>query len=174
MSIVLVGLPGSGKSTVARHIGRQAAWRVIDTDALVEQHVGMSVRDYFDKAGEEAFRDEEQDVIAHWATQPNLVIATGGGAVLRAANRSALRRGNHVVYLHQSPDEVARRMASDTRRPLLQGGDLVQRYRELFRQRDGLYRQTAHYVIDAGRSNSVTRMVRLVAMQLELAGVLPR
>ena len=99
------------------------------------------------------------------------VIATGGGAVLREANRVALRRHSTVVYLRSTPEELFRRLRHDTQRPLLQVRDPMQKLRDLHRQRDPLYEQTAHYIIDTGRP-SIATLVNMILMQLELAGLL--
>ena len=98
------------------------------------------------------------------------MLATGGGAVLRAPNRERLRRGTHVFYLRSTPEELFRRLRHDTHRPLLQVADPLRRLRELYRERDPLYRQVAHYVIETGRP-SVPALVNMVLMQLELAGL---
>ena len=100
-----------------------------------------------------------------------MVLATGGGAVLREDNRRALHGRGVVVYLRASPDELAHRTRNDRNRPLLQTGDPRAKLRELFRQRDPLYRETAHFVIDTGRP-SAAMLTQLVLTQLELAGVL--
>jgi shikimate kinase len=99
------------------------------------------------------------------------VVATGGGAVLREDNRRHLRERTTVLYLRSTPEDLARRLRHDTRRPLLQGGgDALRRLRTLFTERDPLYRRTAHYVIETGRP-SVHTLVNMVLMQLELAGI---
>lgn len=171
--ISLVGMPGCGKSTVGRHVARHLGWPCIDTDHVIEQRIGCSIRDYFEAQGEAAFRDIEQAVIDEVTQVPAQVIATGGGAVLREANRLALHSRTTVVYLRSTPEDLARRLRHDTQRPLLQGAaDPVQRLRALFQERDPLYRRTAHFVIDTGRP-SVHTLVNMVLMQLELAGVVP-
>jgi shikimate kinase len=101
------------------------------------------------------------------------VIATGGGAVLRPANRARLREGSTVVYLRSSPDELFRRLRHDTQRPLLQVADPMAKLRELYEQRHPLYEQTAHYAVDTGRP-SVGALVNMIMMQLEMAGVIPQ
>lgn len=98
------------------------------------------------------------------------VIATGGGAVLREANRRALHDRSTVVYLRSAPEELFRRLRHDTRRPLLQVADPLRKLRELYRERDPLYRRTAHFVIETGRP-SVPTLVNMILMQLELAGI---
>jgi shikimate kinase len=98
------------------------------------------------------------------------VLATGGGAVLRPSNRDALHSRTHVLYLRASAEELARRLRHDTQRPLLQVADPLQRLRELFRERDPLYRRTAHFVIEAARP-SVPALLNMAMMQLEVAGL---
>jgi shikimate kinase len=172
-SLVLVGLPGSGKSTVGRSLGRRLAVPFHDSDHALEQRIGCSIREFFEREGESRFRDLEHEVLADLvAPGPPRVIATGGGAVLREQNRQLLRQGPHVVYLHSSPEEIWRRLRHDTQRPLLQVNDPQARLRHLFAERDPLYREVADFVIETGRP-SVPTLVNMVAMQLDLAGVLP-
>jgi shikimate kinase len=172
-SISLVGMPGSGKSTVGRHVARHLGLPFVDTDHLIEQRIGCSIRDYFETQGELAFRDVEQAVIDEVTQLSGHVVATGGGAVLREANRLALHSRTTVVYLRSSPEDLARRLRHDSHRPLLQGStDPLRRLRALFQDRDALYRGTAHFVIETGRP-SVHALVNMVLMQLELAGVVP-
>jgi shikimate kinase len=168
--VALVGMPGSGKSTVGRHLARQLGLKLADSDHVIEERIGMPIRAFFEAHGEGPFRDLEQQVIGELCAGDALVLATGGGAVLREANRRALRQTSHVFYLRSTPEELFRRLRHDTHRPLLQGGDPMRRLRELFRERDPLYRQTAHYVIETGRP-SVPSLVNMVLMQLELAGL---
>jgi shikimate kinase len=168
----LVGMPGSGKSTVGRHLGRRLGLPFFDSDHLIEQRLGCSIREYFAREGEAAFRDVEEQVIADLARGPNAVVATGGGAVLREANRRMLREGGHVIYLRSTPEELYRRLRHDTHRPLLQVADPLDKLRSLYAERDPLYRETAHFQIETGRP-SVPTLVNMIAMQLELAGVLP-
>jgi shikimate kinase len=173
--ISLVGMPGSGKSTVGRHVARQLGLPFFDTDQVIERRIGCSIRDYFETQGEVAFRDVEQDVIREATQLERHVIATGGGAVLREANRQALRDCTTVIYLRSSPEDLARRLRHDTHRPLLQqgGADPLRRLRTLFEERDPLYRRVAHFVIETGRP-SVHALVNMVLMQLELAGLAPQ
>ena len=171
--ISLVGMPGSGKSTVGRHVSRHLRLPLIDTDQAIERRIGCSIRDFFQTQGEAAFRDVEQAVIDEVTQLEAHVVATGGGAVLREANRHALHSRTTVVYLRSTPEDLARRLRHDSHRPLLQGGgDPLQRLQTLFQERDPLYRRTAHFVIETGRP-SVHSLVNMVLMQLELAGVVP-
>jgi shikimate kinase len=169
LRIALVGMPGSGKSTVGRHVARQLDVPFVDSDLEIERRLGVSIRDYFASHGEVAFRDVERDVIDALTREHHGVIATGGGAVLREINRQHLKARCLVFYLRSTPDELARRLRHDVKRPLLQGGDPLKRLRDLFRERDPLYRETAHYPIETGRP-SVPTLVNMLLMQLELGG----
>jgi shikimate kinase len=168
--IALVGMPGCGKSSVGRQISKQLGWHFADSDAEITRRIGMPIRSYFEREGETRFRELEEDVIGSLCDSPNLVIATGGGAVIRATNRAKLHSSATVVYLRSSFEDLWRRLRYDTRRPLLQVADPHARLHELLRERDPLYRQTAHHVIDAGRG-TVQGLANRVLMQLELAGV---
>ena len=143
---------------------------VAGTKAKVEQRLGCSIRDYFEREGEAAFRDVEQQVLAELAASVQGVVATGGGAVLREANRRALQDHFHVIYLRSSPEDLLKRLRHDTKRPLLQVADPLARLRELHDQRDPLYRATAHSIVDTGRP-SIAMLVNTIVMQLELSGI---
>ena len=168
--ITLIGLPGSGKSTVGRQLARRLQLPFVDSDHVIEARLGCAIRDYFEREGEECFRDIEESVLDELTQGPNGVLSTGGGSVLRLANRQHLRERAHVIYLKSSPDELFRRLKHDINRPLLQVADPLKRLRDLFFVRDPLYRETAHFTIETGRP-SVSALVNMIVMQLELAGV---
>ncbi len=165
-------MPGAGKSTAGRHLAHALGRPFVDADTEIERRIGMSIRAFFDREGEAAFRDIETEVIAELARRGGIVLATGGGAVLREVNRHELRDHTVVIYLRAAPEELFRRLRHDTQRPLLQVADPLRKLRELFRDRDPLYRETAHFVIETGRP-SVPTLVNMILMQLELAGVVP-
>ena len=165
-----MGLPGSGKSTVGRQLARRLGVRFIDSDQVIEQRLGCSIREFFEREGEDPFRDLEERVMGELTQLPEGVLSTGGGSVLRPANRQVLARRATVVYLHSAPDEVFKRLRHDQNRPLLQVADPLGRLRELYHARDALYREAAHFVIETGRP-SVPSLVNMILMQLELAGV---
>lgn len=169
--IALVGMPGGGKSTVGRQLAKRLGRRFDDSDALIEKRIGCSIRAFFDSDGESRFRDVEEAIIDEATSAEGLVLATGGGAVLRERNRIALRSRCHVIYLHSSPEELFRRLRHDTARPLLQVADPRGRLRELFEERDPLYREVSHFIVETGRP-SVASLVNMVLMQLELAGLI--
>jgi len=168
--ISLIGLPGSGKSTVGRQLARRLQIPFYDSDQIIEERLGCSVRAAFERDGEEAFRDLETNVLDELSQIPKAVISTGGGAVLRQENRKHLRGRGYVVYLNSMPEDLHRRLRHDATRPLLQVADPLGRLRELYAARDPLYRETAHFVIDTGRP-SVATLVNMITMQLELSGV---
>lgn len=168
--ISLIGLPGSGKSTVGRQLARRLQVPFFDSDHVIEQRLGCSIRDYFEREGEDRFRDIEASVIDELTKAPSGVLSTGGGAVLREANRKYLHDRTQVVYLNSSPDELFRRLRHDKNRPLLQVADPLGRLRDLYTQRDPLYRETAHFTIATGRP-SVASLVNLIQTQLELCGM---
>jgi len=169
----LIGLPGSGKSTLGRQLARRLKMPFLDSDSVIEQRLGCSIREYFEREGEAHFRDLEADVIDELTQQGPSVLSTGGGVVLREVNRLNLRSRTRVVYLNSSPDELFRRLKHDKSRPLLQVPDPLGRLRDLHTQRDPLYRQTAHFNIDTGRP-SVSSLVHTIASELSATGVAAR
>jgi len=172
VSIALIGLPGSGKSTVGRQLARRLQLPFVDSDQVIEQQLGCSIRDYFEREGEDRFRDIEESVIDQLTQNQGSVLSTGGGVVLRPANRRHLRERGQVIYLNSSPDELFRRLRHDVNRPLLQVANPLSRLRDLHALRDPLYRETAHFIVETGRP-SVATLVNMIVMQLELAGVVP-
>ena len=171
-TIACVGLPGSGKSTIGRQLAKRLDVKFIDSDQVIEQRIGCSIREFFEREGEPAFRDLEEGVINELTLGCACILSTGGGAILRPINRQYLHHRTQVVYLHSAPEEVFRRLRNDQNRPLLQVSDPLVRLKELYLARDGLYRETAHFVVETGRP-SVSTLVNIILMQLELAGVLP-
>ena len=170
--ISLIGLPGSGKSTVGRQLARRLQLPFFDSDQAIEARLGCPIREFFERDGEARFRDIEAEVIDGLSQQGAGVLSTGGGAVLRPENCERLRSRGRVIYLKSHPEELIRRLRHDTNRPLLQVADPMAKLRELFATRDPLYRQTAHFVIETGRP-SVATLVNMIVMQLELDGAAP-
>jgi shikimate kinase len=163
-------MPGGGKSTVGRYLARSLSLRFFDADVEIERRIGCSIRVYFEREGEASFRDVEQQVVGELVLNTGAVVATGGGTVIREANRLALRHATTVIYLRSTPEELFRRLRHDIHRPLLQVADPLRKLRELFAERDPLYRKTAHFIIETGRP-SVPSLVNMILMQLELAGL---
>ena len=167
-------MPGCGKSTIGRQLARLRQLAFLDSDHEIERFLGCSIREYFDREGEAAFRDIEQRVIAETlATGKARIIATGGGSVLRPANREAMKARSTVVYLHTQPEDLARRLSRDTQRPLLQVADPRQRLRDLYAVRDPIYREVADIVVDTAHK-SATMLVNLISMQLDMSAGSPQ
>jgi shikimate kinase len=171
--IALVGLPGSGKTTVGRQLARRLQLPFVDSDHEIEVRIGCSIREFFEREGEASFRDIEQEVIDTLTQGTSKVLSTGGGAVLREANRQFLRERGRTVYLKSTPEELFRRLRHDSNRPLLQVADPLAKLKSLFAERDPLYKEVAHFILETGRP-SVATLVNMIVMQLELAGELPR
>ena len=128
----------------------------------------MPIRQFFDAEGEASFRNIEERVIDELSGAANAVLSTGGGAILRAANRDRLHDRGTVIYLRSSPEALCRRLKNDTKRPLLQVADPLKRLRVLYAERDPLYRECAHFVIDT-HGSSLSMLVNRIMMQLELS-----
>jgi shikimate kinase len=172
LRIILVGLPGSGKTTIGRQLARRLGVPFVDSDHVIEDRLGCSIREFFAREGEDSFRDVEEQVLDDLSQHHDGVMATGGGSCLRPNNRQRLHERGQVIYLRSTPEDVYRRVKHDTARPLLQVDDPMGRLRNLYETRDALYRETAHFVVETGRP-SVSTLVNMILMQLELAGALP-
>lgn len=148
-SMALVGYRATGKSSVARRVAERLGWRFVDADKEVERRASMPIAQIFDQLGEPAFRDLEQRVLAEHADGWRLVFATGGGAVLREANRAALRRFGMVAWLRADDRTLADRLArSPGGRPPLTVDGLVAEVAPLLARRNPLYEQVADVAID--------------------------
>jgi len=165
-SIYLVGLMGSGKTTVAKLLAKRSGMQFVDSDHEVEARNGVNIPTIFEIEGEEGFRRRESQVIQDLVSKPGIVLATGGGAVLRPENRAALRSNGWVVYLNVPPTDLYERTRHDKGRPLLQTEDPLAKLRELYAYRDPLYREVAHMVVDGGRMGAAT-IVNLILREYE-------
>lgn len=147
-NLILVGPMGAGKSTIGRLLAKELHLPFKDSDKEIEVRTGADIPWIFDVEGEQGFREREQAVIADLCREDGLVLATGGGAVLRQENREALRAGGRVVYLHASVEQQLERTARDRNRPLLRTANPGQVLRDLLALRDPLYREIADVVIE--------------------------
>lgn len=145
---------GAGKTTVGRVLARRLGWRFIDSDHEIEARTGVSIPTIFEIEGEDGFRRRERAVIADLTGLNNVVIATGGGAVLAEENRECLRTRGMVVYLDVSPNQLYERTRRDKNRPLLQVENPLQRLQALHDARAPLYREVADLIIDGNRCNA--------------------
>lgn len=149
---VLVGLPGSGKSTIGRRLAKALGGGLLDTDVAIEQRTGRSIADIFATDGEQEFRRIEEDVVRAALADHDGVLSLGGGAVTSPGVRAALA-GHTVVYLEISAAEGVRRTGGNTVRPLLAGPDRAEKYRALMAKRAPLYRRVATMRVDTNRRN---------------------
>jgi shikimate kinase len=155
-------MPGAGKTTVGRTLAKRTGKAFIDTDHEIEARTGVRVAVIFEIEGEAGFRRRECEIVERTTLGNNLVLATGGGAILDQGNRQHLKSRGFVIYLHASPRELWRRTHHDKSRPLLQGGDARARLEELYRQRDPLYRETADLVVDTARQSANVLVAELL------------
>jgi shikimate kinase len=165
-NIYLVGLMGAGKTTVGRLLARRLKLRFLDSDQEIERRCGVKVPLIWEIEGEAGFRGREAQVIAELTAQDGAVLATGGGSVLLEENRKRLAARGTVVYLRASPEDLYRRVHYDRNRPLLATGDPLGRLRDLYAERDSLYRGVADLVVETG-SQSVLALARELLEKLE-------
>ena len=147
-NVFLIGPMGAGKSAVGRHLARTLHLTFVDSDDEVESRTGVDIAFIFEKEGEEGFRKREAAAISDLTKMANVVLATGGGAVLDAENRSHLGGRGYVVYLYTTVDQQLRRTQKGRERPLLEQGDRREILEELLQQRDPLYREIADLVVE--------------------------
>lgn len=143
-NIILVGPMGSGKSAVGKQLARALRMPFVDSDLEIERRTGVDIPLIFEKEGEEGFRAREHEIITDLLQRDGIVLSTGGGAILREANRKALREGGTVVYLETSVAQQAVRVRRGENRPLLTGAvDMAAKLGELMKQRAPLYAEVA-------------------------------
>ena len=162
---VLVGLPGSGKSTIGRRLAKALNVGMLDTDAAIEERTGRRIADIFTADGEEEFRRIEEDVIRAALAEHDGVVSLGGGAVTTPGVRAALV-GHTVIYLEITAAEGVRRTGGNTVRPLLAGPDRAEKFRALMSQRVPLYRQVATIRVNTNRRNPGA-VVRYIVSRLQ-------
>jgi shikimate kinase len=160
--VFLVGPMGAGKTTIGKHLAQHLKLRFVDSDAEIEARTGADIPWIFDVEGEEGFRDREQQVVGEMTEWDNIVLATGGGVIVRPENRSALAGRGFVVYLYATVEEQVRRTSRDRRRPLLRDGDPQEILKELMSVRDPLYREISDHIIETDNCSPRTVAQRLV------------
>lgn len=169
-NIFLVGLMGAGKTSVGKLLARRLGKTFYDCDHEIERSTGVRIPIIFEIEGEAGFRARESRMLTALMQRPAMVLATGGGAVLAAENRAALRQNGTVVYLCATPHDLWHRTKHDRNRPLLQTADPLAKLVELFNERDAFYRETAHVVIDTGNQSVSALATRLEQKLAQLPG----
>ncbi len=161
-NIFLVGLMGAGKTSVGRLLAKRLGKHFLDCDHEIEARTGVRVPVIFEIEGEEGFRLREAQTLAELTQATDIVLATGGGAVLRPENRAALASRGFVIYLRAQPRDLWQRTRHDKNRPLLQTEDPLGRLQELYEIRDPLYREVADLVVDTGRQSLAVLIEQLL------------
>ncbi|MGL5967092.1 MAG: shikimate kinase AroL [Kluyvera sp.] len=166
--IFLIGARGCGKTTIGQALTHACHFRFVDTDLALQQQAGMSVAEIVAAEGWPGFRARETQTLKS-VTQPGTVVATGGGIILAAENRAFMRQNGIVVYLDAPVAILARRLEAfpeAEQRPTLTGKPISEEVAEVLAQRDALYRETAHYIVDA--SATPDQVVTLILNALSL------
>lgn len=162
----LIGPMGAGKSTVGARLAERLGLTFYDLDALMEERTGASIATVFDREGEAGFRRRESELLDEITQRPDAVVATGGGCVMDRENRRKLRKRGFCIYLATPVDLQLKRLRRDRERPLLQVRNRRAKLDSLQRERDPLYRETAHLVVEA-RDVSPDRMTQTIIALLE-------
>ncbi len=166
-SIFLVGMMGAGKTSVGRVLAKRLDKVFHDSDQVIEERTGVKIPVIFEIEGEAGFRNRESAVIDELTALSDIVLATGGGAILSDNNRARLKSRGTVVYLRATVRDLLNRTRHDRNRPLLQTADPRARLAELYEIRDPLYRDTAHVIIETGSQSLTSLVSRLHQMLLE-------
>ncbi len=171
-NVFLVGMMGAGKTSVGKNLARRMGKQFCDSDQVIEARTGVRIPVIFEIEGEAGFRTRERAIIEELTALQDIVLATGGGAVLDQRNRALLRARGTVVYLRAAVRDLLNRTRHDRNRPLLQTPDPRARLAELFEARDPLYREVAHVVVDTG-SQSLTSLVNRLEQALSQRATTP-
>ena len=167
-NIFLIGLMGAGKTTIGKQLAQELGKDFRDSDSEIEKRTGVSIDVIFDIEGEQGFRRRETGMLKELVEKRDIVLATGGGAVLASENQQLLRDNGLVIYLRATAEHLAGRVRMDRRRPLLQSGDKLAKIRELLTQREPIYQQLADMVIETN-NRSIPRVVRQISKMVEQA-----
>ncbi len=146
-NLFMIGPMGAGKTTIGKRLARELGLRFVDLDQAIEEHTGASIPLIFDIEGEAGFRKRESEQLRRLVQEDQILLATGGGAILAEENRKLLRDHGLVIYLKTSVDEQLRRLRHDRNRPLLQTADRRERLQKIARERNPLYEQTADLIL---------------------------
>jgi shikimate kinase len=160
-NLILVGMMGSGKTTMGRALARHLGKSFVDSDEEIIKRTGVTVPHIFDIEGESGFRLRETAIIHDLVGRENTVLATGGGAVLTEQNRTMLQQNGIVIYIKASVHDLWQRTKHDRNRPLLQTGDPHAKLNELYQQRDPLYQQVSDIVVQSGKQSVHALMLQL-------------
>ncbi len=167
--LILIGLMGSGKSSIGRRLAAHLNLPLIDLDKTIVTKTGLSIPEIFAQQGETGFRKLETEALREAITQ-HAVIATGGGVVLSQENRTLLKQNAPVVWLKASPEFLAKRIEGDTNRPLIASGNTLQKLREFSDVRDPFYEECADFILPRGEMDKRQAMEAIVRFLIEYKG----
>ena len=163
-NIFFVGLMGAGKTTIGKLLAKKLKKTFYDTDHEIEKKLGVKVSVIFELEGEEGFRKRETQMIDELTNKKDIILATGGGAVLSEENRRLLKERGKVIYLNAKPQHLAKRMAFDKDRPLLQQGNMLDTLNNLYQERHPLYLGISSFVVDTGQQKTQTIINKIEAL----------
>jgi shikimate kinase len=163
-NIFFVGLMGAGKTTIGKLLAKKLKKTFYDTDQEIEKKLGVKVSVIFELEGEEGFRKRETQMIDELTNKKDIILATGGGAVLSEENRRLLKERGKVIYLNAKPQHLAKRMAFDKDRPLLQQGNMLDTLNNLYQERHPLYLGVSSFVVDTGQQKTQTIINKIEAL----------
>ncbi len=161
-NIVLVGLMGAGKSTIGRNLAKQLNKEFYDSDRIIEERTGVDIATIFEIEGEQGFRDREEQVIKELCEMDNIVLATGGGSILRKTNRNNMKNYGHVVYLCTTAELLYSRIRYDKSRPLMQTKSPLDTLKKLLKDREPFYLDVADTVITTGKQKATLIVKRVL------------
>ena len=157
---------GAGKTTMGRQLSKKLNMEFIDSDRVIEERTGVDIPLIFEKEGEEGFSKREESIIDELTQLDNIILATGGGAILMDSNRKHLKERGTVIYLHSDIDHLVERTRHDKNRPLLQTEDPAAKLRELMEIREPLYKETADLIINTGEK-SIHTVIKVILERLK-------
>lgn len=165
-NIVLIGFMGCGKTTLGKKLSMKLKYSFIDTDRYIERKEGMEITQIFEEKGEGHFRDLEKKAVEILSKEAGNIIATGGGIIKNEENMHMLKETGIIVYLKATPENIFRNIANDDTRPLLQGGDKLEKIRSLMEERRELYEKYADVTVSVS-PGEVNRVTERIARELE-------
>ena len=165
-NIFLVGPMGSGKTTIGRQLAKVLQRHFYDSDREIEERTGAEISLIFELEGEEGFRKREMEMIDELTNCSNIILATGGGAVIKDENRRHLHERGHVVYLKTGIEQLRARTAKDKSRPLLQTANPEQTIRKILQEREPLYMEVAHTIVNTN-DHPIREIVKQICKQVQ-------
>ena len=168
-NIFLIGLMGSGKTTIGKLLSKKLDKVFFDSDQVIEEELGVKVPLIFEYEGESGFRDRESKVLKDLVVKKNIILSTGGGVILSSKNRELLSSNGIVIYLKADYENLAKRMENDKSRPLLQGTEIISNLKRLFKIRDPLYSSIADYEINTKNKKAyqIEKEIRMLIVKYE-------